>query len=361
MKKSFVLSIALFLISVTSVSAADFLVDFHVPVGQPVFSSANMKPGDVITKTIDVKNTSTGSRQALLRGVRTGGVGDLPPLEEALVIVIQDGSTVLYGDGSATGHKTVKDFFTDSIMPSFVSLTSITSNQTKSYTVTITFPLSSGNEYQGKSVTFDLYIDTAAQINAQKLLINEVFYRVDQSHWHGLVRDRRDDDHDHDDGGWYRDWFWQRRWWVFKKDFQWIELYNPTDKEITLKGWSVTTKDRTRVRFSRSDKIKAHGFALIAKDDVPWRYWNVPRGVTKVDVERNFGNGLDPKGDRLILTDSHGVEVDKMSWGTDTSGFTPLAINPEVARGSSTERKSLGLDTNTVGDWHEVRPATPGR
>lgn len=341
--------------------AADFLVDFHVPAGQPVFSSQNLKPGDVVSKTIDVKNTSSGGREAMVRGVWTGGVGDSPALEQVLTMVISDGSTILYGTGSATGPKTVQNFFTDSVFPSFIPLTSIGGNQTKSYTMTVTFPLTAGNEYQGKLLQFDLYIDTTAQANAEKLMINEVYYRVDQSHWHGLFADRRDDDHDLDDGGWYRDWFWQRRWWVFKKDFQWIELYNPTEKDISLRGWGITTKDKTRVRFEKGDKIKSHGFLLIAKDDVVWRYWNIPRGTTRFEVERHFGNGLDPKGDRLILTDSHGVEVDRMSWGSDQTGFTPQATNSEVARGSSTERKSLGLDTNTASDWKGQRPPTPGR
>lgn len=352
---------ALLFFSVRPAHAADFLVDFHVPSGQPVFSSENLKPGDSVTRTIDVQNTTSTPREAVLRGVWTGGDGDDPPLEHSLFVTIRSGATVLYGSGAATGTKTVLDLFTDSSMPNFVVLGTIAGNQTASYVLTVDFPPTAGNEYQGKSVSFDLMIDTRAQINTQRVLINEVYYHVDRSHWHGLSPDRRDNDRDLDDGGWYRDWWWQRRWWVYKKDFQWIELYNPTDNDISLRGWAVTTKDKTRAKFERRDVIKARGFVLIAKDRSVWRYWSPPRGVVKIELEKHFGNGLDPKGDKVVLVDAQGVIVDQMSWGTHTAGFNPPGINPAVSRGSSTARSSLGVDTDSASDWRELRPPTPGR
>lgn len=349
------ITLGLFLLSTTRVFAADFMVDFHVPAGTPIFDTSNLKPGDEITKTIDVKNTSALTRNAIVRGIRTDYDGEAPHIDEALMILIKEGETILYGPRSAS------QFFSDSVFPGFVPLSTLTSNQTKTYAMTVSLPESTGNEFQGKSVQFDLYIDTSVQANAQGLVINEVYYRIDRDHWHGLFPDRRDDDHDLDDGGWYRDWWWQRRWWVFKKDFQWIELYNPTDQDISLRGWSLTTKDKTKVLFGRFDRVRAKSFALIAKDDVVWRYWRLSRQVTRIEVNRHFGNGLDPRGDRLILSDSHGVEIDRMSWGRDQSGFTPPTTNTQVSRGSSTERKVTGSDTNTAGDWEEQRPPSPGR
>jgi len=353
MKKSLLLAFLFFFLSRTlTYAAGDFEVNFHVPSGQPIFTLQNMKPGDQTQKTIDVKNTGNTTATPRIKGTRTGGVGSDPKIEHILSMVIKDGNVTLYGP------VTVEQFFADSTTPTGIGLSSITKNHTKSYTILVTFPALAGNEYQAKSVLFDLLVDT---FSTEKIVINEVFYHVDKSHWHGLVADRRDDDHDLDEGGWYRDWFWQNRWWVSRKDFQWIELYNPTDKDINVNRWMISDKDNSQVFFGRNDKIKAHGFALLSKDDSLWRYWNIPRVTTYIDVGRNFGNGLDPKGDHLILRDDHGIQMDTMSWGTDTSGFIPPATNPLVPRGSSTGRISNGQDTDTSVDWHELHPPTPGR
>ncbi len=350
---TFVLMISLFLASGSiAYAASDFEVNFHVPSGQPIFNISNMKPGDQTQRTIDVKNKSDASKTSRIKGVKTGGVGDNLKIEHVLSLTIKEGNTILYGPA------TVEQFLTDSNNPSGIELSSISKNKTKTYKILVVFPVSAGNEYQGKSVNFDVLIDDFV---VQKVVINEVFYHVDQSHWHGFTQDRRDDDHDLDDGGWYRDWFWQSRWWVFKKDFQWIELYNPTDSEISLKNWSLVDKDNRPVFIHSNSKIKAHGFALLAKDNSPWRYWNLPRGTQVIELGGHIGNGLDPRGDHLILRNPSSGEIDTMSWGTDTSGFTPPAINPLVPRGSSTARVSDGVDTDTANDWREKRPPSPGR
>jgi len=84
----------------------------------------------------------------------------------------------------------------------------------------------------------------------------------------------------------------------------------------------------------------------------------VPVDVEIVELGGNIGNGLSNTGDRLILKDQDGNIIDQMSYGADNSIFDPAC--PNVARGHSLERKSLGKDTDTNDDFIDQVSPTPG-
>ena len=134
----------------------DFIVDFHVPKGTPIFNVKNMIPGDVHSHNVDVSSGSSSSQIVFTKGVRTGGTVNPPKLETSLYLVITDGTTPVYGSGSPTGTKTLLDFFNDSNITSGIPLGSLGQSQHKTYNLTVLFPRSAGNEYQAKSVIFDL-------------------------------------------------------------------------------------------------------------------------------------------------------------------------------------------------------------
>ena len=96
------------------------------------------------------------------------------------------------------------------------------------------------------------------------------------------------------------------------------------------------------------------------KERVYLEFLNENPSAVKIELGGNIGDGLDNAGDHLILKNTSSAEVDRMSWGTDMSGFTPPAVNPLVFLGSSTERLTPGFDTNTAGDWLDRNPPTPG-
>jgi hypothetical protein len=89
-----------------------------------------------------------------VKGVRTGGIGGDPKLETVLDIVINDGTSDLYG-GSA-GRKTVAEFFADSAGPDGIQLGTLASGGSRTYSFVVSFPSTVGNDFQGKSVVFDL-------------------------------------------------------------------------------------------------------------------------------------------------------------------------------------------------------------
>jgi len=136
----------------------DFIVDFHVPKGTPIFNVKNMIPGDSHSHNVDVLNGGSESQVVFTKGVRTGGIGANPKLETSLYISITDGASTVYGSSTqtGTGSKTLLDFFNDSNITSGISLGTIGKSQHKTYNLTVLFPRSAGNEYQAKSVIFDL-------------------------------------------------------------------------------------------------------------------------------------------------------------------------------------------------------------
>lgn len=137
-------------------AVGDLLIDFHVPEGDPIFIVENMLPGDFQERNIDITNGGTIVRMVKMRAVRTGGVGADPKLESILDIVIKDGITPIYGTGSLTGSKTVEQFFADFANIDGTSLGTINPAEHKTYNFGVTFPPESGNEFQLKSVIFDL-------------------------------------------------------------------------------------------------------------------------------------------------------------------------------------------------------------
>ena len=326
----------------------DLTVNFHVPVGKPIFSIANAKPGDSVTKPIDVTNSGPITRIVAIKGVRTGGVGTGPAMDHALTVEIKNGPTTLYGP------VTVEQFFAQSNSKDGILLGPLPSGDILPLTVAVTFPSSAGDEYQGKSVVFDV---TFGVITGDNLVINEVFYNVDDKHGLKAPKEKDEMDEEKEDKK------------TGKKDhnkkptrykFQWIEIYNPTDKEISLKNWKIVNNSGTIV-INANKSIKPGSFALISKDSSLWRFWENHNRTLKIEVGKKFGDGLDVAGDHLYLTDSKGKIVDKTSWGSDTSGFIPPAVNPGVPVGHSTERSTPGFDTDTSSDWTDRFPSTPGK
>lgn len=136
-------------------AVGDLIIDFHVVQPNPIFVISNMAPGDPSqVRNIDVTNGGTVSHIVAVKGARTGGVGEDPKLETILDFVINDGTSDIYG-GTA-GNKTVADFFADSTNPDGIVLGTIHSGTSKTYTFTVTFPTVAGNEFQAKSVIFDI-------------------------------------------------------------------------------------------------------------------------------------------------------------------------------------------------------------
>ena len=397
----------------------DLTVDFHTVLpGDPIFEVANMAPGDAEDRDVDVTNTGTVDRFVAVKGLRTGGVGTDPKLETVLDVVISEGGNDLYGGTSPTGPKSVQEFFDDSGDPNGIPLSILPDGDTTTYNIEVTFPTSAGNPFQGKSVIFDL---TFGIITGESLVINEVYYLVDSDHGLDSPKDRGisniiaqnintgpgstniakvkiknickilqqnnsninnnvnintntggNSASGNTGGGSIVTGAINAVVNIFNggnsntascakklgQNDEWIEVYNPTDQEISLKNWRLVDNSGVETIIHPNKKVPAGGFALISKDASLWTLWNEDPSAQKVELGSQIGDGLDNGGDHIFLKNPAGDTVDAVSWGSDTAVWNPAV--GLVSLGASIERLVPGFDTDQPEDWEERDPPTPG-
>jgi len=120
-------------------------------------------------------------------------------------------------------------------------------------------------------------------------------------------------------------------------DFEWAEVYNPTEGTIDLRGWTVS--DNVEIDPIPSLALPPGGFAVIAASE--GFYTNSPdfEGTVVFVEDGRIGNGLSNAGDCLILEDGSGNVIDAISYGDDSSQGT---YHSDVAEGHSVERSPPG-------------------
>jgi len=134
-------------------------------------------------------------------------------------------------------------------------------------------------------------------------------------------------------------------------DYEWFELYNNTSSPITLSGWTITDNHSSDTIPDLT--LPANGFAVVAAKESGFKTnYSGFSGLIVYVTDGEVGNGLANDGDRLVLKNNTGAEIDAVSWGTDKSAFTPSV--PSVDAGHSISRKEKGVDTNTAADWMDT-------
>jgi phosphatidylserine/phosphatidylglycerophosphate/cardiolipin synthase-like enzyme len=123
---------------------------------------------------------------------------------------------------------------------------------------------------------------------------------------------------------------------------EFVELYNPTCREVRLQNWKITYKSKTgtdwhnKIVFGSNHTLKPHGFIL----------WGGDRVTTRPDTVETSSQaiGLSNTGGHVALCDTGGVIIDKVAWG---GGDSPegTAISGKVVEGGSVERKANAAST----------------
>lgn len=336
------------------------------PLSGPVFSLTDLKPGDCEVRTIKVKNNGEHKEEIRVTGKKTGGIGSDPLLENILDFLIREKSVDQYG--GIKGDKTLARFFIDS--NSGLILGNLGKNKETSFDFKVCFPFSAGNEYQNKSVIFDLVFKN--QGNTQtNIKINEIYYIVDNKHGIDCNKDKKENSICKDPG-----WLNQMPLFLRNRNLpgvgsifcgcsctlggcnEWVELYNPTDKAVNLKGWQLSDNSGKVVQIAAKKIIPAYGFALISKDAATWTFWKIPKKTLLIELGSVIGDGLGNDGDHLDLLDPEKNVIDRVGWGSDILVWNPAVTL--VLPGASIERKSIGFDNDLVTDWQEKNPPTPG-
>jgi len=185
--------------------------------------------------------------------------------------------------------------------------------------------------YDGKagSVVSEFF-DIASGYCQTSLKINKVYYYADVNH-----------------GGVSRDY-----------ENEWVEIYNPTEESVNVKGWSVCNSESCDKLSSQDLAIPAKGYAVVAYKESTWSYWNIPESAVKINLSSVIGSGLGNTADMVLLENAAGETVDQMNWGVADSRWNNYnanvwakGVSAASAQGKILGRSSNGYDTDSVADW----------
>lgn len=137
-------------------ASGDILINWGVASGSPLFSFSNTKPGDSVTHSVTLTNSSPVTRYV---GIRTNHTGpETDALAPAYRMSVLKGSTILYGP------KPLTETFIESSRSIGVPLLPLIANQTETITLVLAFDPNAGNDFQGTSVRFDIVLGTTLPI-----------------------------------------------------------------------------------------------------------------------------------------------------------------------------------------------------
>lgn len=134
---------------------------------------------------------------------------------------------------------------------------------------------------------------------------------------------------------------------------EWVELYNGSGAIVNLSGWRLVWGGATTTLPTAS--IAAGEIVIFSPATTTRTHWNVP---TNVEVVALSGTGNMAENGAVRLIDPTGVVIDAMSWGTDTSAFSPAA--PAMRVGHSLVRTTILTDNNVASDWSDRAEPSPG-
>jgi hypothetical protein len=123
-----------------------------VPEGQPLFNFPDVKPCDVMSRTVKAKNSSGVTRRLTVKATSKMKSDAIFP--KGLSIKISGNGNNLYGGNS--GQKSISDLITDSNKPAGIFLLNLPPKSDKQVVFEVAFPCAAGNSFQGKSFKFDL-------------------------------------------------------------------------------------------------------------------------------------------------------------------------------------------------------------
>jgi hypothetical protein len=139
-----------------------------------------------------------------------------------------------------------------------------------------------------------------------------------------------------------------------------VEIWNGTNATVDLSGYTVHDSAGSDV-IPDGTMLAPGQFLVITSTSTTESFYDIPDGALVVILSNSIGsNGLANAGDMVELKDDAAVPVDAVSWGTDTTAFSPSVPVVEVNTGHSIARVDNDVDTNAAADWMENTTPNPG-
>ena len=148
--------------------------------------------------------------------------------------------------------------------------------------------------------------------------------------------------------------------------YEWIELYNPTNKTINLSGWKLSdnyaTDEILPANKSLPPLFPSQTYVIITDQDTAL---TIP--IDKNDSvihymvdDNSICNGLGNTDDFLKIIDENNTVIDTIEWGLNTSEIPGEAIDTPV-EGNSLIRINDVQTNNSIIDFAETTIPTPGK
>ncbi len=140
---------------------------------------------------------------------------------------------------------------------------------------------------------------------------------------------------------------------------QWIELFNGSLGYVDVSGWTIQNSSQQTVLPSGLILAPAQFLVIVATSQTT-SFWNIPSTAKITSLSASsIDGGLSSTADTVVLKSTNGATVDAVSWGTNTTAFSPSV--PVSLSGYSLARKVLSQDTDTASDWAASSVASPGK
>jgi len=131
---------------------------------------------------------------------------------------------------------------------------------------------------------------------------------------------------------------------------EWIEIYNRTNNQISLKNWKLSDASSTTSITTLDKFIAVNSFLVISKDSSILKYYSVPVEIIVANIP-----SLNNSGDAVVIKDAAGSKIDSLSYLSTWGG----SVNGKSLERISVDRQSI--DPLNWGTSKSINKATPGK
>ena len=137
-------------------------------------------------------------------------------------------------------------------------------------------------------------------------------------------------------------------------DVKWVEIFNPTNSQVSLSGWRLSDFYTSENNFYLSGTINSGEYFLVAKSISSFQASYSGAPTPNLEWISNDNLSMIPAGNTLRLIDSNGVVIDSISWGLNVPDQSLIATNTSL-------RRITLIDTDSHLDWEMTGSVgTPG-